>query len=232
MVKERVDREFNVDSEKYDPDECVAKGAAIWAVKRKIEGLAEKVGYDPETGEGNKAAFKKALDKEIETVRNRDYYLTLPGKSGGNVSSHTYGLIAYDGDTAIVVPLLAKNTEIPFTYESGPRQFGTAVANQATIELVLMEADGDSLDPALCKEIGRGDRGASSRRSQGLGGQNLVQLPRRRHHLAPRPGSFLEPRVRGEADAHRCACGRGSGTGGGSAVGAGGPVTDGSRGAE
>jgi molecular chaperone DnaK (HSP70) len=156
MVKERVDREFNVDSEKYDPDECVAKGAAIWAVKRKIEGLAEKVGYNPETGEGNQAAFKRALDKEIETVRNRDYYLTLPGKSGGNVSSHTYGLLAYDGDTALVVPLLGKNVEIPFTYESTPRQFGTAVANQATIELVLMEADGDSLDPALCKEIGRG----------------------------------------------------------------------------
>jgi molecular chaperone DnaK (HSP70) len=156
MVKERVDKEFGTNSETYDPDECVAKGAAIWAVKRKIEGLAEQVGYNPQTGEGNQAAFKKALDKEIQTVRNKDYYLALPGKSGGNVSSHTYGLLAYDGETPLVVPLLTKNTEIPFTYESGDRQFGTAVANQATIELVLMEADGDSLDPALCKEIGRG----------------------------------------------------------------------------
>jgi molecular chaperone DnaK (HSP70) len=114
------------------------------------------VGYDPETGRGDKAAFQKALDKEIESVRNRNYYLDLRGKSGVNVSSHTYGILAYDQDVAIVVPLLTKNTEIPYTYESGPRQFGTAEANQATIELILMEADGDSLDPDHCKEIGGG----------------------------------------------------------------------------
>jgi len=88
--------------------------------------------------------------------RNREFYLGLPGKSGVNVSSHTYGILAWDGDTEIVAPLINKNTEIPFIYESGGGQFGTAEANQATIEMVLMEADGDSLDPDDCKEIGRG----------------------------------------------------------------------------
>ncbi|MGQ0637596.1 MAG: Hsp70 family protein [Planctomycetaceae bacterium] len=156
MVKARVDQEFGLAAEIHDPDECVAKGAAIWAVKRKIDNLARQVGYDTQTGEGDKAAFNRALEKEIETVRNRDFYLALPGKSGVNVSSHTYGILAIDSGVEIVAPLLTKNTEIPFVYESGPRQFGTAHANQSTIELVLMEADGDSLDPAQCKEIGRG----------------------------------------------------------------------------
>jgi molecular chaperone DnaK len=156
MVKARVDQEFGLASDIHDPDECVAKGAAIWAVKRKIDSLASDVGYNPQTGEGNKAAFTQALEKQIETVRNRDFYLALPGKAGVNVSSHTYGILAYDQGVEIVAPLLPKNTEIPFTYESGDSQFGTAHANQSTIELILMEADGDSLDPAQCKEIGRG----------------------------------------------------------------------------
>jgi molecular chaperone DnaK (HSP70) len=159
MVKARVDREFGVNAEMYDPDECVAKGAALWGVKRKIDGLAEQAGYDPSTGEGNKREFERELGKELEGVRNRDMYkkFSLAGpKWGGNVSSHTYGIMAYDGSEALVVPLLTKNTEIPHTYESFDGQFGTAEANQATIALVLMEAEGDSLDPAICKEIGRG----------------------------------------------------------------------------
>lgn len=156
MVKARVDAEFGVAADIHDPDECVAKGAAIWAVKRKIDTLAQQVGYNTQTGEGDKAAFNQALAKEIETVRNREFYLALPGKGGVNVSSHTYGILAYDQGTEIVAPLLTKNTEIPFVYESANGQFGTAHANQSTIELVLMEADGDSLDPTQCKEIGRG----------------------------------------------------------------------------
>lgn len=157
MVKARVDSEYGLPADLHDPDECVAKGAAVWAVKRKIDDLASTVGYNTQTGEGNKQAFSSALEKEIATVRNRDFYLALPGKTGVNVTSHTYGILALDNGVEIVVPLLVKNTEIPFTYESSDRQFGTAHDNQKTIEVVLMEADGDSLDPSQCKEIGRGE---------------------------------------------------------------------------
>jgi molecular chaperone DnaK len=159
MVKDRVDREFALKAEMYDPDECVAKGAALWGVKRKIDNLADDAGYNLETGKGNKKEFEQQLGKEMEGVKNRETYkkFTLTGpKWGGNVSSHTYGILAYDGSDALVVPLLTKNSEIPHTYESSDGQFGTAEANQATIELVLMEAEGESLDPELCKEIGRG----------------------------------------------------------------------------
>jgi molecular chaperone DnaK (HSP70) len=157
MVKARVDAEFGVDSEKYDPDECVAKGAALWGVKRKIDQMAERVGYDTQTGEGNKAAFDKELSRDIATVKNKALYVGLPGKTGGNVSSHTYGILAYDGDVSLMVPLCPKNTEIPYTFESGGDiRFGTAADRQKTIDLKLMEADGDSLDPTCCKEIGEG----------------------------------------------------------------------------
>jgi molecular chaperone DnaK (HSP70) len=32
QIKERVDKEFNCDAKLTDPDECVAKGAAIYAM--------------------------------------------------------------------------------------------------------------------------------------------------------------------------------------------------------
>jgi len=158
MVKERIDGEFGVESQIHDPAECVAKGAAVWAVKARINGLAESVGYDTQTGEGDKEAFDEVLEAEMEdlAVRDREFYLGLPGKTGGNVSSHSYGLLAWDQGMEIVVPLITRNTEIPFVLESQPGQFGTAEDNQSTIEIVMMEADGDSLDPDDCKEIGRG----------------------------------------------------------------------------
>lgn len=158
MVKERIDHEFDVESQIHDPAECVAKGAAVWGVKAKIDNLAEAVGYDPSTGEGDRSAFDDALEEQMDelSVRDREFYLGLPGKTGGSVSSHTYGLLAWDQGMEIVAPLIIRNTEIPFRHESGNGQFGTAEANQSTIEIVLMESDGDSLDPDDCKEIGRG----------------------------------------------------------------------------
>ena len=158
MVKERIDAEFELDAQIHDPAECVAKGAAVWGVKAKIDNLAESVGYDAQAGEGDEEAFNEALEAEMDdlSVRDREFYLGLPGKTGGNVSSHTYGLLAWDQGMEIVVPLINRNTEIPFQHESPPGQFGTAEDNQSTIEIVMMEADGDSLDPDDCKEIGRG----------------------------------------------------------------------------
>lgn len=158
MVKERIDAEFGVEAQIHDPAECVAKGAAVWGVKARIDNLAQSVGYDTRTGEGDKAAFDEVLENEMEelSVRDREFYLGLPGKTGGNVSSHTYGLLAWDQGMEIVVPLISRNTEIPFLLESQPGQFGTAEDNQSTIEIIMMEADGDSLDPDDCKEIGRG----------------------------------------------------------------------------
>ena len=66
MVKERIDSEFGVESQIHDPAECVAKGAAVWGVKARIDNLAQSVGYDTVTGEGDKAAFDEVLENEME----------------------------------------------------------------------------------------------------------------------------------------------------------------------
>ena len=87
-----------------------------------------------------------------EDVNGRDrlFHLAIASMHAGHVA------VATITGTEIVAPLITKNTEIPYIYTSSDGQFGTAEANQSTIELVLMEADGDSLDPEHCKEIGRG----------------------------------------------------------------------------
>ena len=129
----------------------------------------------------------------------------------GQRPSHTYGIKAFAGDDEIVVPLPTQNTEIPYTYESEDGQFGTAVANQATIEVILMEADGESLDPAFCKEIGRGTvelpRGVPKNSEVKIlfdyEGDGTIKLHARR--------SLVEPGVRGQAHpgrGHGCRRGR------------------------
>jgi molecular chaperone DnaK (HSP70) len=101
----------------------------------------------------------RTVAREISRMRNRDVFLKLRGKSIRNVSSHTYGILAWDDGFEVVAPLLLKNQEIPHKHvsgENGSSRFGTAEDNQASIEVVLLETDGDSLDPMYCKEIGRG----------------------------------------------------------------------------
>ena len=154
----RVDREFGVESEKYDPDECVAKGAALWGVKRKIDGIAEQAGYDIRTGEGNKKEFDKQLEQGARGGQEPQR-LQGPDDAGQDVGERLVphlrhqGLRRRRGDRRAAADAEHRDP-VHLRVEDG--QFGTAVANQATIELVLMEAEGESLDPAFCKEIGRG----------------------------------------------------------------------------
>jgi len=156
VVKDRIDREFGVNSEKYDPDECVAKGAALWGLKCKIDIVVAEAGVDPKTGKVDEQKVNRRIEEETKGMSNVRPIYEIRGKRIVNVSSHTYGIKAWDKATEIVVPLLAANCEIPFTFESPERMFGVAEDNQKTIELHLMEADGDSLDPEHCKEIGHG----------------------------------------------------------------------------
>ena len=41
-----------------------------------------------------------------------------------NVSSHTYGILAWDNGTPIVAPLLPRNQPVPFSYVSGEGGMG------------------------------------------------------------------------------------------------------------
>ena len=71
QIKERVDKEFNCDAKLTDPDECVAKGAAIYAMN---------------------AAYSQAV-RDYEEGESDDKPAPLRGDRTTvvNVTSKTYG---------------------------------------------------------------------------------------------------------------------------------------------
>jgi hypothetical protein len=59
QIKERVDKELGCDAKLYDPDLCVAKGAAIYAINKVYaKALREYDGYDDYVSDININHFK------------------------------------------------------------------------------------------------------------------------------------------------------------------------------
>ncbi len=98
-----------------------------------------------------------------------------PRKSGVNVSSHTYGIWRTTRGSRSS-PRCCPRTPRFRSCTVRQRSVRDSPRNQSTIELILMEADGDSLDPAQCKEIGRGTCAAIARRAERFGGRNHLRV--------------------------------------------------------
>ncbi len=160
QVKSRLEAEFKVPITLYDPDEAVAKGAAIygmhWALNDDlIRRLEEKT--------GRKVLDINSMDKaEIESVQKEqavDYSLTLGTVKGAskkitNVTSKSFGVIAYDQfDVQILSNLVLKNTTVPVNVT---KRFGTRDTDQPSVDLQIFENESgdDSVKPENGKEIG------------------------------------------------------------------------------
>ena len=142
QVKACVDREFGCDAKFHDPDECVAKGAAVFAMNEAYT----KALRDYEDGESD--AKPKALTGDRTTVRN--------------VTSKTYGnLINYrDNDNEpyrlVVHNLIFANTPLPTTCTVD----GWLIKdNQSSLLIDIYESDyTDSgteriVDPDTCRDL-------------------------------------------------------------------------------
>ncbi len=165
QVRERLVAEFGVEPVMYDPDEAVAKGAALFGLKESLQTEVGKlVAPDASAGlspgrplsltEMDPAELAGVLD-QIE--RNTGYTLTGPvrdlvGTRIVNVLSKGLGVVARDLDGQIkVVYLLPRNGEVPM---EATNDFGTDVANQESVEVRIMAGERESTDPADCKEVG------------------------------------------------------------------------------
>jgi molecular chaperone DnaK len=165
QVRDRLVAEFNSEPEIYDPDEAVAKGASLYALR---ESLVDEVQDILATERPANGAPAEAVDlsevPEAEVAKALDHLekqlgFTLTGPVRElvntrivNVLSKSLGVVARDEKSLdVVCYLLPRNSEVPFERVT---DFGTDSENQAAVDIRVMAGERDSADPLDCQEVG------------------------------------------------------------------------------
>ncbi len=169
QVRDRIIAEFQVEPETYDPDEAVAKGAALYGLKESLQQgvqglLAAEAGTDGSSAADDRRPIDLSDVPEAEVAEALDrlekqlgFTLTGPvrelvGTKIVNVLSKSLGVVALDdARKEVVVYLLPRNTEVPFERST---DFGTDADNQAAVDIRVMSGERDSPEPADCQEVG------------------------------------------------------------------------------
>jgi molecular chaperone DnaK (HSP70) len=165
QVMERVKKEFPVEPKLFDPDEAVAKGAALYGWKLSInDELIKRVAA--ETGksvEEIKETPQEEIPEEVMEKAEQSFAdetgLTLGAVKSSkvrvkNVCSKSFGVVAINQEEKeMVCNLILKNTPVPVEVT---QRFGTHEANQPSVDLHVMENEvsEESNPPEMSKEIG------------------------------------------------------------------------------
>jgi molecular chaperone DnaK len=146
QVARRLKEEFNIEPKFSDPDESVAKGAAIYGQKLMLDQeivikIADDLGVKPEDvkiDEVKQEVIEKAQEK---VAQDSGMQLGAVKKATNtkiiNVASQSFGLKVYVNQTEQKIKnLILKNDRVP---ASVTQSFGTFEPNQTSVELVIFE---------------------------------------------------------------------------------------------
>ena len=163
QVMSRVKSEFGIETKMFDPDESVAKGAAIYANKMSefnivLEEIAKKQGKTVEEVKEQVDTGKMDLEKEAKKANIPMLGGSLPGQDVKiiNVSSRSFGIAAYQGDEMKLFNIIIKNAELPAI---ATQSFCPRYDNQASVSLDVYEclSSDEIVDMDLGKEIGKAE---------------------------------------------------------------------------
>lgn len=147
QVATRIAQEFSTTPRIFDPDEAVAKGAAIYGWKLSInEGMkqkaAEKTGKTAEQLEEAGDEELNGVLEEVEQLVAEDTGIDISDIKRSrvqikNVTSKSFGIIAHDSnDKEVIFNLILKNTGVPTVIT---KTFGTAIDDQEAVSIQIME---------------------------------------------------------------------------------------------
>jgi molecular chaperone DnaK (HSP70) len=163
QVNKRLKNEFGVTPKIFEPDEAVAKGAAIYGWKLSLnDGLTKRIQEKSIKGMSNDDVIELTPDLVVQEMAQEiadeiGYTLGAVEKSRvkiKDVSSKSFGVVVRNPeDEELVYNLIVRNTSVPVETK---KSFYTAVANQETVLLRIMENESKkntiSLDQSM--EIG------------------------------------------------------------------------------
>ncbi len=165
QVHSRLVAEFGKEPEAYDPDEAVAKGAALFGLKESLQDEVREIltPTNPEAaGEGGALDLDAVSEAQVaEALDHLEQQLgfTLTGPVRElvntrivNVLSKSLGVVARDNSNKdVVVYLLPRNSEVPMGQTT---DFGTDTAHQTGVDIRVMAGERDNPEPADCQDVG------------------------------------------------------------------------------
>ncbi len=172
QVTRRLSLEFGMEPELYDPDEAVAKGAALFGLRETLTDEVREVlaieASEQARRDGDDvpvvvevdldSAAPRQIEAALDQVEQKyDFTLTGPvrelvGTQIVNVLSKALGVIARNAQgQEQVVFLLARNAEVPLERQ---QDFGTDAENQHSVDIRVMAGEGESSEPSDCQDVG------------------------------------------------------------------------------
>ncbi len=148
QVAARMMAVLNTEPRIYEPDEAVAKGAAIYGQKLALDEeikirVAAALGVEDETTvdvSAADAALVGQVQRQIAEARGLQLgaVQTLAAQSIRNVTSRTFGIVAWDPAQSkqVVSNLILRNDPVPAEVT---REYGTRDANQESVLIQIVD---------------------------------------------------------------------------------------------
>ena len=167
QVAKRLSGEFGKEPKFSEPDEAVAKGAAIYGQKLMLDDefikrVAGAVGISADA-----VKLEQVDSKVLEDVQQEladDYGLQLPAVKKSletkiiNVTSRSFGIVTWHPQQGkeLVTNMILRNERLPATVS---QIFGTRDANQETVELIIVDnlSNDKQYEVTDSRELGKTD---------------------------------------------------------------------------